>query len=391
MINFNKAFEISQSLCLEPETEIVNFIKSRGSVLAEDVFSDISMPPFDKSAMDGYACRYDDLQNELEVLEVIPAGSTPQFKIGKNQCSKIMTGAMVPEGADTVIIVEQVEVLDANHVRFTQEKSSSNICYLGEDVKKGDKVMSRGEFLTSRHIPVLASVGKTEVKVYKKPKIGILVTGDELKEPDEPLGLAEIRNSNAYTLISLLEEIQIEPFYYGILRDKVEVAQQKFQNALDECDILILTGAVSMGDFDFVPQMLKENGFQIHFHGIKVKPGKRLIFGTKKNKAVFGLPGNPVSTFAQFLFLVKPYIIKSMQGEAKVKFHRFILENDFKRRIAEKTEFVPVALNHKSKVILKDYHGSAHFNVLSSSDGFMMIPEGVGEINSGEPVQVYLF
>ena len=157
------------------------------------------MPPFDKSAMDGYACRYEDLQNVLKVLEKIPAGVTPKFKVGKNQCSKIMTGGMLPEGADTVIIVEQVEEIDSSHIRFTQTKTSRNICYLGEDVKKGDKVMSKGEFLTNRHIPVLASVGKIEVSVYKKPVVGILVTGDELKEPDEPLGLAEIRNSNAYT------------------------------------------------------------------------------------------------------------------------------------------------------------------------------------------------
>jgi molybdopterin molybdotransferase len=391
MIDVNKAFEISQSLALHPKTEIINFMKCSGSILAENVYSDISMPPFDKSAMDGYACRYEDLQNVLEVLETIPAGVAPKFKVGKNQCSKIMTGGMLPEGADTVIIVEQVEDIDSSHVRFTQTKTSRNICYLGEDVKKGDKVMSKGEFLTNRHIPVLASVGKTEVSVYKKPVVGILVTGDELKEPDEPLGLAEIRNSNAYTLISLLEEMHIKPVYYGILRDKIEIAQKIFQNAFDECDILILTGAVSMGDFDFVPQMLKNIGLEIHFHGIKVKPGKRLIFGTKTNKAVFGLPGNPVSTFAQFLFLVKPYIIKSMLGDAGVRYYNFILANDFKRKYSEKTEFVPVKLNKECSVVIQEYHGSAHFNVLTSADGFMIIPENIGEINAGETVQVYLF
>ena len=391
MIDVNKAFEITQSHTFQPETEIVNFVKSRGSVLAEDVYSDISMPPFNKSAMDGYACRYEDLQNVLEVLEIIPAGVTPKYKIGKNQCSKIMTGAMVPEGADTVIIVEHVEKLDSNHIQFRQTKTSRNICYLGEDVKKGDLVMSKGELLTSRHIPVLASVGKTEVRIYKKPKVGILVTGDELKEPDEPLELAEIRNSNAYTLISLLEEMQIEPVYYGILRDRLDVAQTRFQEALNENDVLILTGAVSMGDFDFVPQMLKNNEFEIHFHGIKVKPGKRLIFGTKKNKAVFGLPGNPVSTFAQFLFLVKPYLLKNMGAKADLKYFHLQLENDFQRQNSEKTEFVPVTLNKNSKVLIKEYHGSAHFNVLSSSDGFMMIPEGITAINMGETVQVFLF
>lgn len=391
MIEFEYAVKVTIEKALIPVTEIVNFVNSRGRILAEDVFSDISMPPFDKSAMDGYACRYEDLQNELEVLEVIAAGTAPKFKIGKNQCSKIMTGAMVPKGADTVIIVENVEIIDSNHVRFTQSNTSRNICYLGEDLKKGDLVMSKGELLTSRHIPVLASVGKTNVSVYKKPKVGILVTGDELKEPDETLSPYQIRNSNAYTLISLLNEVQIEPVYYGILRDNPDEAQKLFQNAIEENDILILTGAVSMGDYDFVPQMLKENDFQIHFHGIKVKPGKRLIFGTKKNKAVFGLPGNPVSTFAQFLFLVKPYIIKCMQGDAKVHYHQFLLKNEYKRKIAEKTEFLPVLLDEDSNVIIKEYHGSAHFNALSSSDGFMLIPEGVDKINSGEKVQVYLF
>jgi molybdopterin molybdotransferase len=391
MIDFNKAFEISQSHALQPKKSVVSFLNSRGYILAENVYSDISMPPFNKSAMDGYACRFEDLQNDLEVLEIIPAGASPKYKIGKNQCSKIMTGGMVPEGADTVIMVENVEKVDANHIHLNQTQTSRNICYFGEDVKKGDKVLSMGDYLTSRHIPVLASVGKTEVAVFEKPKVGILVTGDELKEPGEPLELAEIRNSNAYTLISLLEEMQIEPNYYGILKDRVEVAQNVFQNALNECDILILTGAVSMGDFDFVPQMLKNNEFQIHFHGINVKPGKRLIFGTKKNKVVFGLPGNPVSTFAQFLFLVKPFILKSSGGNAEVKYYHFRIENDFQRKSSEKTEFVPVKINGNSFVIVTEYHGSAHFNALSISHGFMKIPTGINKINAGSTVQVYLF
>lgn len=392
MIDVNEAFEIALAQAFMPEVKEVTFRECRGYVLAENVYSDISMPPFNKSAMDGYACRYEDLQNELEVLEVIAAGAAPKFGIGENQCSKIMTGGVVPEGADTVIVIEQIEQTDSNHIRFTQTKSSRNICYQGEDVKKGDLVLSKGEVLTSRHIPVLASVGKTEVKVYQKPKVGIIVTGDELKEPHEPLGLADIRNSNAYALISLLEEMQMQPWYFGIVGDKPDETEQKFLNALDECDILISSGAVSVGDFDFVPKVLKDNGFQIHFHGINVKPGKRTIFATnQQNKAVFGLPGNPVSTFAQFLLLVKPFIFKSMGGKEDPKFYEFFLEKDFVRKRAGKTEYKPIKLTSDSRVVTSEYHGSAHFHALVSSDGFMMIPKEVTEIIAGTPVKVFLF
>ncbi len=392
MIEFEKAFEITQNQAFIPKTESVSFRDCRGSVLAENVYSDISMPPFDKSAMDGYACRYEDLQNELEVLEVIAAGAAPQYKIGKNQCSKIMTGGMVPEGADTVIIVEDIMRTGENRIRFAQAKTGRNICYTGEDVKKGDLVLAEGEILTSRHIAVLASAGKTEVKVYQKPKVGVIVTGDELKEPHEELGSADIRNSNAYALISQLEEMHIQAKYYGIVGDDLAETQAKFKKAADENDILISSGAVSVGDFDFVPQVLKEYGFEIHFHGMNVKPGKRTIFGTKaQNKAVFGLPGNPVSTFAQFLFLVKPFILKSMGTKPVLRFLQFPLEKDFERKRGDKTEFIPVKLTTDSKVAVREYHGSAHFHALVESNGFLMLPAGVTEIKTGEPGKVFLF
>ncbi len=391
MIDLKEAFETAQLQAFSLGTEVVTYRECRGCVLAENVYSDISMPPFNKSAMDGYACRYNDLQNVLEVLEVIAAGTVPRFKIGQNQCSKIMTGGVVPEGADTVIIIEDVEKVDDNHIQFSGNKTSRNICTRGEDVKKGDLVLLKGEILTSRHIPVLASVGKTKVNVSRKPKVGIIVTGDELKEPHEPIGLVNIRNSNAYALISLLEEMQIQPWYFGIVGDRWEETETTFLNALDECDILISSGAVSVGDFDFVPKVLKENDFQIHFHGINVKPGKRTIFATKQNKAVFGLPGNPVSTFTQFLFLVKPFILKSMGANPELQFRHFPLKNNYYRKRADKTEFIPVQLDEDSKVVTTEYHGSAHFHALVSSDGFMMIPKNNTELKAGETVPVFLF
>jgi len=385
MIQFEEALEVVLSHAGSLETETIDFTESLGRVLAQDVDSDMDMPPFDKSAMDGYACRRSDLGNELEVVEVIAAGQEPQFEIGPNQCSKIMTGAMMPKGADCVIMVEHTRETAKGLIEFTGNKTAENICYQGEDVKKGQLVLKAGSLIKPQHIAVLASVGCVSPTVYRKVKIGILSTGDELVEPDSNPDAGKIRNSNAWQLMAQAEAMHVDPQYFGIAPDEEKETLALINEAMETCDVILLTGGISMGDFDFVPAVLREAGFTFHFKSIAVQPGRPTLFGTSGNgKICFGLPGNPVSSFNQFELLVKPLLYKMMGHDYKPDILKLPLARDFQRKKSERLSFLPVFLLENGSISPVDYHGSAHINALTAAFGLMSIPIGVTEIKKGE-------
>jgi len=388
MITFEEAYRKTLETATILGVEEIDFLNSLGWVLAKDVVSDMNMPPFDKSAMDGYACRKQDLANELDVIEIIPAGVFPSKVVGLNQCAKIMTGAPVPKGADTVIMVEHTRESSLNKIRFTAETSKSNICYLAEDIKTGDVVLKKGTLIKPKHIPVLASVGATRVEVYKKPKVAIISTGDELVEPQIMPKPSQIRNSNAFQLMAAAAELGLEYSYLGIAKDSIESVDEKLKMAIEKADVILLSGAVSMGDFDFVPLVLKEAGIDIKFHGVDVKPGKRSVFGTSKNKWYVGVPGNPVSAFVQFETLVKPLLLKIMGRNKEEGYLKLTLGEDFIRNNAGRKAFEPIVIDREGFVRNMEYHGSAHINALSYADGLMIFEKGVFELKKGEKVNV---
>lgn len=385
MVNFEEALEIVLRHAYLLETETIDFTESLGRILAQDVVSDMDMPPFDKSAMDGYACRRCDLGNELEVLEVIAAGQQPQFEIGPNQCSKIMTGAMMPKGADCVIMVEHTRETAKGLIEFTGYKTADNICFKGEDVKKGQLVLKNGTLIKPQHIAVLASVGYVSPVVYRKVKIGILSTGDELVEPDSNPDPGKIRNSNAWQLMAQAVAMHVDPHYFGIAPDEERSTFALINDAMETCDVILLTGGISMGDFDFVPGVLREAGFTFHFKSIAVQPGRPTLFGTSgTGKICFGLPGNPVSSFSQFELLVKPLLYKMMGHDYKPDILKLPLAHDFQRKKSERLSFLPVFLLEDGSITPVDYHGSAHINALTAAFGLMSVPIGVAEIKKGE-------
>ncbi len=388
MISFEEALKLILENAHTTGTETKEFVNSLNRVLAEDIVSDVDMPPFNKSAMDGYACRSKDLQNELEVVEVIPAGYWPKKEVGENQCSKIMTGAPLPQGADTVIMIEYVKEVAENKIIFTKENTKSNICLLGDDVKTGDIVLKKGTLIKAKHIPVLASVGATKVKVFKQPHVAVVSTGNELVEPNITPQPSQIRNSNGYQLVAQVKELGLPATYYGIARDTFEDTKALFQKAIVDSDVVIMSGAVSVGDYDFVPDVLKQSGFDIHFHGVSVKPGKRTIFGTQENKWFIGVPGNPVSAFVQFETLIKPLLYKIMGSNTFSPILQLPLENDYKRRKAERKAYEPIMITAHGTAMMMEYHGSAHINSLSYADGLMEIELGTKEIHKGTLVYV---
>ncbi len=388
MILFENALKMALQTGKTLGIEKIDFMSSVGKVLAEDIQSDINMPPFDKSAMDGYACRHQDIGNKLTVIETIAAGYFPKKQIQKNECAKIMTGAPVPKGADTVIMVEHTRKLSENKIIYLGDSSASNVCKLAEDVKKGDVVLKKGTLLQPRHIPVLASVGATEVLVYKSPKVAIISTGNELVEPRFKPESSQIRNSNAYQLISQARQLGLEAEYMGIAKDTMEDTRKILVEACRKADIIILSGAVSMGDFDFIPLVLKEMKINVLFHGVQTKPGKRTIFGISENKWFIGLPGNPVSTFVQFEMLVKPLIYKIMGTGYQTPVYRMPLNDDYHRKKAIRKAFEPVVFTEDGKVKQVEYHGSAHIHSLSYAQAFMVIEPGVNTIKKGELADV---
>ncbi len=388
MISFEEAYNIVISSAKLLNTEEVLLENAVGRVLAADVYSDMDMPPFNRSAMDGYACRRTDLLNELEVIETIAAGEMPSKRVGINQCTKIMTGASIPEGADCVIMVEFTEIIGENKIRFTGKGTADNFAKKGEDIKKNELVVSKGTLLRPQHIALLASVGGHSPLVSKQVRIGVISTGSELVEPTDVPSPAQIRNSNAYQLLSQIKRINANPVYFGIAKDDPVITETIINKALSECDIVILTGGVSMGDFDFVPDILKKNKVNILFEKLNVKPGRPTVFGITESKYVFGLPGNPVSCFIMFEMLVKPLVYEVMG-------HQFIapdiylpLAKDYHRKNADRLTFELVKFSKNGQLDFVEYHGSAHVHAMSNADGIFMMQPELTEIKKGEFLHV---
>ncbi|HMA65537.1 MAG TPA: molybdopterin molybdotransferase MoeA, partial [Chitinispirillaceae bacterium] len=311
MITFQNALDIIRSQPVTVEQEIVSIYNALDRVLAEDVLSDIAIPPFDVSAMDGFACKRSEKNMELHVIETIAAGQMPQNIVESGTCARIMTGAMIPEGADSVVMFEHTHEID-NKVRVIKFTDNLNIRYRGEDASVGDLLLSKGTMITSAACAVLATAGRKQVIVAKKPLVGIIATGNELVEPDVVPSGAHIRNSNSYQLFAQALRCSAVPEYFGIADDTIDETKKIILKAENAADLILISGGVSAGDFDCVPSALKECGYELLIQSVAVKPGKPTVFGRKGNKFVFGLPGNPVSNFVLFELFVRPFICALM-------------------------------------------------------------------------------
>lgn len=388
MISFEEAFNIVMQSVFTTDDETIHFNKTCGRILDEDIISDIDMPPFNRSAVDGYSCHRSDLMNDLEVIEVIAAGKAPVKKPGKNQCSKIMTGAIVPEGCDIVIMVEETINIAGGKIKFKGTDTRLNFSLKGEDVRKGDKVLKKGSLIQPQDIAVMASVGHTMVRVKKQPKAGIISTGDELIDPSQKPGISQIRNSNAYQLAAQVSRAGGVPIDYGIAPDNEEITFKQIETAIKESDILLITGGVSMGDFDFVPSVLQRAGVKILFDRVNVQPGKPTTFGVHSKTLVFGLPGNPVSSFVQFEMMVRPMINLMMGYKWRPQVHKLSLGEDYKRRTSDRLALIPVYINDNMEAVPVEFHGSAHIAALSLADGIIALQPGIKYLKKGEIVNV---
>jgi molybdopterin molybdotransferase len=390
MISFEEALVIVSNNIPIKDTERISYTSSNGRILAEDVVSDLNMPPFDKAAVDGFACRKEDLHlyQTLQLLEVIAAGSTPTQIIIEGTCSKIMTGAMLPEGADCVVMVEQTTMADEKTVKINDKRTKENIAYFAEDIQTGTIVLTKGTLIKPQHIAVLAAVGATQPLVFKRVKVSILSTGDELTEPEFYPGPGKIRNSNSSQLVEQAKMMGAEVKYGGIVADNPLISSKMIKEALQVSDVVILSGGISMGDFDYIPAILKEEKMEILIKSIAVQPGKPTVFARSGEKFVLGLPGNPVSSFNIFELLAKPFLYKMMGYDFKPSIVKLPLSETYSRKATGRLGFVPATLNENGQVCPVGYHGSAHINALSTAEVLFMIPLGIQQIQAGELVNV---
>ncbi len=322
-------------------TENVSASNLFGRVLSEDLIAIENVPRFDRSPLDGYCFNSEDSQNasnenpvELEIIEEVPCGHVASKSIGKHEAIKILTGAKMPQGADAVVRYEDVEVFDNKIKIFDKFSKNKNVILAGEDVKKGEILAKKGDIVDTGIIGIAISQGIENLNVYKKVKIGFISTGSELLEINENNEDGKIYNSNRYMFEAMLDNKNIEYKYYGIAQDDISSLKDIYAKASAECDIVISTGGVSVGDYDLVDKALVELGFDIFIDRIDMKPGMACCFASKGDKFIFALSGNPMSSATTFYALCMPAIRKIMGcSEYKNKYFKVKLKNSFYKKI----------------------------------------------------------
>ncbi|MHC5054905.1 MAG: molybdopterin molybdotransferase MoeA [Planctomycetota bacterium] len=370
-----------------------------GLVLAEDARSATDLPPFNRSAMDGYAVRAGDVAEagaELEVAGTVAAGVAPAFTVDEGRCARIFTGAIVPEGADTVVMQEETEAAGNSRVRFLEPaKPGKNIAWRGEDVRAGDVVVGSGRLLRAAEISLAAAAGVAEVSAIPRPSVAVLSTGNELVPAGPSVSPGEIRDANGPALTARLASADFAPTFLGIARDDPRETRDKIEEGLGY-DCLVLSGGVSVGDLDFVPQALRELGVEMLFEKVAMKPGRPIKLGRRGDTLVWGLPGNPVSVLVATELLVLPSL-RRMSGveDCVPRARRGTLTRDYRKKSGRRT-FAPARLVEADdegappRVEPVEYHGSGDIAGYSRADAIFTLPAEPDGAEAGAIVEYYL-
>jgi len=378
--------------------EKVGLLEALGRVLGEDIVAARANPPWDNSAMDGFAVRWEDIKqehaitkpSELTIIEDVPAGTMAKQAVGAGQAARIMTGAPVPNGADTVVKVEETET-EGDVVRiFKAVERGANIRPLGEDVQKGDTIIAQGTQIRPGEAGMLAILARSMVLVYQRPRVAILATGDELADLDEGFDEVKIINSNSYGIAAAVQEAGGIPLLLGIAKDQPAALKEKIAHGLN-ADILVLSGGVSMGDYDYTKAVFNDLGSEMNFWKLAIRPGQPLVFGKIQGKLAFGLPGNPVSSMVTFEQLVRPAMMK-MGGHRS--YGRPVVQAVFQETFSKRTDrrhFLRGILSRQNGVLTVRTTGAQGSGILTSmvkANGLIDVPQEVERVNLGEIVNV---
>ena len=417
MISVEQALEMVLSQAEMLEEERVPILDSLGQVLAEDIISDINIPPLDNSAMDGYAVRAEDTRGAgkespkfLRVIDTVGAGAISETEVVPGTAIRIMTGAPVPRGADSVVQFEntdeeqnQASTTDRTITRIgilCEAKPELNVRHAGEDIARGSTVLSKGTIIKPSVVGVLASLGRSEAKAIRRPVVAILATGNELVAINKPLPVGKIYNSNTYGIAALVQRYGGIPQILGIALDNEDSLVSKLRQGFD-ADMLITSGGVSMGDYDIVKDVLAREG-EINFWTVRMKPGKPLAFGTIKTVSKdgatrkiphLGLPGNPVSSMITFELFARPAILK-MMGKKNLNKPTVtaVLEGSIKNTDGRRIYARAIVAKRDGQYFarLTGPQGSGILTSMSQANGLAIVPEDKTELSKGDTVQVMM-
>lgn len=369
-----------------------------GRILGEDVISPLNVPSHTNSAMDGYALRAADLRNGISYFECIGtayAGNAFTTQNQSAQCVRIMTGATMPAGTDTVIMQEQTETLPDGKIQVLGSHcSGQNVRRTGEDISAGSVVMYRGHHVSPADLGVLASLGIGEVRVRRRPRVAFFSTGDELRSIGETLGEGEIYDSNRYSLYGMLTRLGVELLDLGVIPDQPDALREAFQVAASMADVVITSGGVSVGEADYIKPVLDQLG-QIKFWKIAMKPGRPLTFGHLGDSLFFGLPGNPVAVMVTFYQFVQPAIRYLASGEQHLPLTLHASCTHSLRKRPGRTEFLRGYIQQTEHAELQvgvtGHQGSGILSSMSQANCFIVLPENYGDVEAGSMVPVQPF
>jgi molybdopterin molybdotransferase len=397
-LHVDKAVEAMRA-CLSPitKTDQVEIRKALGRVLAEDIVPSINVPAHDNSAMDGYAVRFCDLKpGETALTEVGTAfaGRVFEGKVEAGECVRVMTGAVMPAGTDTVVI-QEVTRKDGNRVLVPPgQKKAQNVRYAGEDLKAGVAVLKAGKALRAAELGLIASLGKGDVTVKRKLRVAFFATGDELASIGAPLKEGEVYDSNRYTLYGMLARLGLEMTDLGVVRDDPSLLENAFRRAAESADVVITTGGVSVGEADFTRELMAKLG-EVLFWKIAMRPGRPMAFGKIGNAFLFGLPGNPVAVMVTFYQFVRDallhlsgrtdeYAIPLLKVAASVPLRKVPGRTEYQRGVLFRE-------GNEWKVRTTGQQGSGVLRSMSEANCFIVLEHERGRVQPGEAVQVLLF
>lgn len=381
MIPLEQAFEILDD-GLHDVRLPVESMPARGALgrhLAGDHHARLDLPPFDKSAMDGYAIPSGDERSTYRLLETVAAGQVGRRALEVGTAVKVMTGAPVPPGTGRVVMQERTEEADGI-VKILEIDGPANICRQAEDVRTGDLILSGGARLGPLEIANLVSCGITDLTVHRRARAAVISTGDEIVDAVDLIAPGKIMNSNGPMLASLAESFGLEVALQDSVADDLAATVGVLRAALEKADIVMLSGGVSVGEFDFVERALEEIGLDAGFTRLAVKPGKPTVFAQEGSRVVFGFPGNPVSSFLMFHLFALRAVARMSSAAPLLREMRLRLGHDFERRKGRRLEFVPCTVGDNGTLSAVDYHGSGHLAAVLQADGFFQVPAGVRHV-----------
>ncbi len=386
MIQVSEALKIVAENSSNMPVQKIAVAKALGYVLAETVYSPIDMPPFRQSAMDGYAFIHSE-KHQYDVVSTSQAGDHSDINLKENEAVRIFTGAFVPKNADTVVMQEHVMANKDSILVAEMPPQFSNIRNKGEQIGKEEVVFEANTLITPAAIGFLACLGITEIAVYKKPKVAILVTGNELVKPGKKLPKGKIYESNSVMLEAALQTIGIRKTKVYKVKDNLKATKKALKDILSKYDIVLISGGISVGDYDFVKDALLANGVEELFYKINQKPGKPMFFGSKNDTLVFALPGNPASSLTNFYIYVFP-AIKNRMGFSDIHLPKLVRKlNSAYTNTTGKTLFLK-ALYDETNVTILDSQASSMLNTFAIANSLLIVPNDTENLKKGELVKL---